>query len=103
MTQPEQHRGRPLAETASEVIRDDDTTILAPTALHHPKAIAPAFDVLVMRRDGQWRRQLYCSLHSAEKAMARAKANGVEARCQLVELIPVPSHPLVIVQGGGSE
>lgn len=103
MTAREQHRGRPLAETAPEVIRDDDKTIVPPTTLHHPKAVLPAYAVFVMRRDHQWRRQLYLSLHAAQKAIDRAEVNGVEARCQLVEIVPVPAMPMIVVEVGGRD
>lgn len=96
-------RGRPDGnQAASNVISNGTTAIIPPSTLNHPKAIAPAYAVLVMRRDGHWRRQLYCSLHSAQRAMERAAANGIEARCQLVEMVPVPSSPLVVVDGGAA-
>jgi hypothetical protein len=103
MLRPEIDRERPAGDQApSNVISDGTTAIIPPSTLQHPKAIAPAFAVLVMRRDGHWRRQLYCSLHSAQKAMERASKNGIEARCQLVEIVPVPSSPLVVVEGGAA-
>lgn len=93
--------GRPLAETAlDEIAGGDVPTIVPPSTLQHPKAIAPAYAILVQRRNGQWHRQLYLSLHSATKAMERAETNGVQARCQLVEIVPVPSRPVVVVSGG---
>lgn len=68
--------------------------------IRHPRAVAPAYVVMVMRRDRSgWRRQLYLSLHSANKALDRAQANGIEARVMLVELVPVPHAPMVVIGG----
>lgn len=101
MTDSGTHEGRPLAGTASNVIGHDDIEMLAPNGLNHPKAIAPAFAILVQRRNGQWTRQLYLSLHSAQRAVERAETRGVEARLQLVEIVPVPALPVVVVGTGG--
>lgn len=103
MNRPGKHEGRPLAETTLEEIAGGDVSILDAQTRVHPKAIAPAYAVLVQRRNGQWTRQLYLSLHSATRAMERAEERGVEARCQLVEIVPVPALPVVVVGGGESQ
>lgn len=104
MTQRER-RSRPGGRSQAAEISSANQidTIVAPSTLVHPKAIAPAYAILVQRRNGQWHRQLYLSLHSATRAMERAEAKGVEARCQLVEIVPVPSMPVVVVAGGGAD
>ncbi len=56
--------------------------------------------MFLMVKDGHWRRQVYMSLHAATKALERAEANGREARMQLVELVPVPAVPVIVVGGG---
>lgn len=100
MNRPDARRVRPGKETDPQKIATTTSgPILPPTTLHHPKAVLPAYAVFVMRRDEKWRRQLYLSLHAAQKAMDRAELNGVEARCQLVEIVPVPSAPMIVVGG----
>lgn len=75
-------------------------SILPPSILNHPKAVAPAYAVFVLRNDGKVRRQVYLSLHSAQSALDRAAKNGTEAKCVLVELVPVPASPVYVVGGG---
>lgn len=104
MLLPEHDRGRPGEKAASNVIAaGSDTHSLATSTLHHPKAIAPAWAILVQRRNGNWTRQIFLSLHSATRAMERAEANGIEARCQLVEIVPVPALPVIVVGSGDVE
>lgn len=71
--------------------------IIPPATLQNPEALASAYAVLVLRRNGHWHRQIYMSLHSANKAMERARDNGIEARCVLVELVPVADAPVYAV------
>jgi hypothetical protein len=98
MLRPERE-SRPMANRAASNVTAGDTQIVAPSVLYHPKAVAPAYAVFVMRKDRRWRRQLYISLTGANKALERARANGVEAQCMLVELVPVPHAPLYVVGG----
>lgn len=67
--------------------------------LRHPKAVAPAYAVLVVTTAGHLRRQVYLSLHSATKALARHEAAGRVAKCILVELVPVPHAPAYVIGG----
>lgn len=96
---PETERQRPAEALSTDPTAIKSEPILAPSTLIHPKAVAPGWAVFVMRRDEKWRRQVYLSLHAATKAMERARVNGVEARCMLVELVPVPHAPLYVVGG----
>lgn len=111
---PDAKRNRPGVDSqAAPNVTDGDTSRiprttddLAPLEAmsrtpRHPRAVAPGFVVFLMRRDRTgWRRQVYVSLAGANKAVDRAKANGLEVRVQLVELVPVPAAPLVVVDGG---
>lgn len=64
------------------------------------EAIAHAHAVLVSTPSGKYARRLYLSLHAADKAMERARARGQEAACVMVELVPVPGVPVIVVGGG---
>jgi hypothetical protein len=79
---------------------DTDRHIIPPTSLVNPKAIAAGWAVLLVRSDDRVTRQVYLSLHSATKALDRAKASGREARMVLVELVPTPGVPVTVVGGG---
>lgn len=104
MTTRPERRERPSREAeASEVSLTGDLKIVPRSTLQHPKAVLPAYAVFVMRRDQRWHRQIFVSLHSAQRAIDRAAERGVEARCQLVEIVPVPSVPMLVVQGGGAD
>lgn len=48
-----------------------------------------ALAVLVEDKNGKYRRRLYLSLRSAERAVQRAQARGRDARAILVRLEPV--------------
>lgn len=50
---------------------------------------AHALVVLVEDRTGRYRRRLYLSLRSAERAVARANARGADARAILCRITPV--------------
>ncbi|MGO1629458.1 MAG: hypothetical protein ACTHX2_11635 [Microbacterium sp.] len=50
---------------------------------------AEALVVLVEDRSGNYRRRLYLSLRSAERAVERANARGADARLVLCRLEPV--------------
>ena len=64
--------------------------------------MCPAYAVFVLARDGRhWSRRLYITLTGATRAVERAHARGVEVQVQLVELVPVPGQPVVMVAGGG--
>lgn len=80
-----------------------DVSILAPTTLVHPRAVAPAYAVFTFHDDGRLkRRHIYVSLHSAIKAQERAQAKGQRFELMLVELVPVPATPVVVVGGGAA-
>lgn len=100
-----QDKGRPLpgaAPTDPTAIRSG-ATIMPPTTLHHPAAVAPAYAVFSFHDDGRVkRRHLYLSLHSAIKAQERAEARGERFELMLVELVPVPATPVVVVGGGAA-
>jgi len=77
-----------------------DSSILPEiTGLLSVHAIAHCHAVLVSTPNGRWSRRLYLSLHSADKAMRRAKDRGQAAQCVLVELVPVPGVPVTVVGG----
>lgn len=97
---PDVRRAGPAKESGpQEIAPATSITILPPATLTHPKAVLPGYAVFVMRRDERWHRQIFVSLHSAQKAINRAAEKGIEARCQLVEIVPVPSVPMVVVGG----
>lgn len=100
----EHDRSRPGEKAASNVIAaGDDKTIVAPTGLAHPKAIAPAYAVFTFHDDGMLKqRRLYLSLHSAVRAQERAEAKGHRFELMLVELVPVTAKPVLVVQGGAA-
>ena len=51
-------------------------------------AAARGYCVIVTSSEGKYRRRLYLSLHSAEKAVQRAKANGKFAAMVLAVIVP---------------
>ena len=96
---PDKDRSRPCGAASS--VTDGDSTILQPSTLHHPKAVAPAFVVFTFTDDGElMRRNVYVSLHSALKAKERAEARGSRFELMLCELVPVPHKPIIVVGGG---
>lgn len=48
-----------------------------------------AFAVFVEVSEGRYRRRLYLSLASAQAAVERAEARGVDARAVMCQLVPV--------------
>ncbi len=98
---PDTHRGRPAeAAPTDKTAVGSGTSIIAPTTLIHPKAVAPAYAVFTFHDDGQLtRRGLYLSLHSAIKAKERAEDKGQRFELMLVELVPVPATPVIVVGG----
>lgn len=102
MTTRPDRESRPVGRAASISAANLDAAILPPSTLIYPKAVLPAYAVFVMRRDARWNRQIFISLHSAQRALDRAAERGAEARCQLVEIVPVPSVPMVVVGGDAS-
>src|SRR4051794_21522741 len=95
--QPER-QGRPEANRAAWSV-DYDSTILPPTTLLNPKVIAAGYAVLLVRRDQRVTRQVYLSLHSATKAVDRARESGRHAEMVLVELVPVTTAPVYLLGG----
>lgn len=83
---------------------DLDVTSVSPgtDALCHPRAVAPAYVILVTTTEGRTRRRVYMSLHSALKAKERTEAKGHHFDMVLAELVPVPHQPFVVV-GGDAE
>ena len=51
-------------------------------------AAARGYCVIVTSSEGKYRRRLYLSLHSAEKAVQRAKARGLYAAMVLAVIVP---------------
>lgn len=98
--------GRPTSDkveapSISTAIKSDSS--VPPRSLHHPRAIAPAYAVFTFHDDGRLkRRHLYLSLHSAIRAQERAEAKGQRFDLMLVELVPVPAAPVVVVGGGAA-
>jgi len=57
--------------------------------------------VFTFRDDGRVKsRRLYLSLHSAIRAKDRTEAKGERFELMLVELVPVPHSPVIVVGGG---
>lgn len=98
---PTHDEGRP-GERAALSVNNGDVTRIPPATLENPRAVAAGYAVLLVRRDERVTRQVYLSLHSATRALERARANGREARMVLVELVPVTSAPVVVVEGGAA-
>jgi hypothetical protein len=91
---------RPRREAASNVNSNGDDLSLLPTTLTHPRAVAPAYVVFTMHDDGRVkRRNVYLSLHAAIKAKERAEARGDAFHLALMELVPVPGKPAIVVGG----
>lgn len=63
------------------------------------KAIGGAHAVLVWTPEGKYTRRQYLSLHAADKAMERAAARGLTVSCVMVDLVPVPALPVIVVGG----
>ena len=51
-------------------------------------AAARGYCVIVTSSEGRYRRRLFLSLHSAEKAVQRAKARGLYAAMVLAVIVP---------------
>ena len=51
-------------------------------------AAARGYCVIVTSAEGRYRRRLFLSLHSAEKAVQRAKARGLYAAMVLAVIVP---------------
>ncbi|MCW2763608.1 MAG: hypothetical protein JWR85_3809 [Marmoricola sp.] len=80
-----------------------DTSIVPQATLRHPKAVAPAYAILTFHDDGSLkRRHLYLSLHSAIRAQERAEARGQRFVLMLVELVPVSTKPVLVLEGGAA-
>jgi len=88
------------SQGASNVVSDDQSST-PPTTLENPKAIAAGWAVLLVRRDDRVTRQVYLSLHSATKALERARQSGRAAQMVLVELVPVTAATVTVVGGEG--
>ena len=90
----------PVEDRADLDTLTDHETHLASIRERSPKAIGGCHAVLVFQPDGRYQRRLYLSLHAADAAMQRAADRGLTASCVLVELVPVPSMPVIVVGGG---
>lgn len=99
MPRPERQSSPAANQGASSVEPDSSSHILPPRTLEHPRAIAAGYAVLLVRRDEKVTRQVYLSLHSATKALERARVAGREASMVLVELIPTTAAVLTVVGG----
>lgn len=101
-TQPDARRLGPGQEAQSQEFAPTTSPMtLPPRTPNHPKAVAPAYAVFVLHDDGRVkRRRVLLSLHSAIKAQERAEARGERFELMLVELVPVPASPVVVVGGG---
>ena len=104
---PERHNP-PGANQGAEGVTDGDTKTIPPSAhiLTHDETVAlsqnavrHAHAVLVSTPGGRFSRRLFLSLHAADKAMQRARDRGLTAACVMVELVPVPGVPVVVVGG----
>ena len=96
----------PAANQGPEDVTDGDTASIPPSAhiLTHDetvalsqKAVTHAHAVLVSTPAGKFQRRLFLSLHAADKAMQRARDRGLTAACVMVELVPVPGVPVIVV------
>lgn len=108
--QPPEHRQGPAYDNgASSSVTDGATSSIPPTD-HLPAhreatvnmsraAVACAHAVLVWTPEGRYNRRLFLSLHAADKAMQRARDRGLTASCVMVELMPVPGVPVVVLGG----
>lgn len=79
-------KGHPGEKVASDESLNGDPIV------SHPPDVSSwcnAFVVLVLTPRGKYRRRVYLSLHSADKALARAAAQGQPARMVLCWLTPV--------------
>jgi hypothetical protein len=73
--------------------------MVPPTTLENPKALAAGWAVLLVRNDERVTRQVYLSLHSATKALERARSRGRRAQMVLVELVPTTAAPVYLLGG----
>ena len=105
----EHDRGRPGEKAASNVTTGnihslshgaDDAGRSAGVPELSRSAVARAHAVLVWTPgDERYQRRLFLSLHGADAAMRRARDRGLTSSCVLVELVPVPGVPVVVVGG----
>jgi hypothetical protein len=77
----------------------DHNRVHGATVLLSEKAVTHAHAVLVWTPEDKFTRRLFLSLHAADKAMERAAARGLKSSCVMVELVPVPGVPIVVVGG----
>jgi hypothetical protein len=82
-------------------VTDTDSEEFTPMPWTGVKAIDHCHAVIVRTPAGREQRRLYLSLHSADRAMQRARARGQEASCLLVTLVPVPGVPAAGAESGG--
>lgn len=95
----EHDRGRLAGNQTASNVTAGDVPRVPPRALENPKALAAGWAVLLVRKDERVTRQVYLSLHSATKALERAKANGRQAQMVLVELVPATAAPIYLLGG----
>ena len=88
-------------KSASQIVpaAADHEAHLAAIRERSPKAIGGCHAVLVFQANGRYQRRLYLSLHAADAAMQRAADRGLTASCVMVELVPVPAMPVIVVGG----
>jgi hypothetical protein len=102
MPPPNELRGRPARTPSHEPDTTDhgrSSSVLHPSASSAVNRVDRCHAVLVFTPRGRWTRRLYLSLHAADAAMVRARDRQLEAYCVLVELVPVPGVPVVLVGG----
>lgn len=88
-----EERSRPAGDgtATQESNAGQALTSLVPTAPNGTAATLTGYAVLVTipaDHDPRTRRRLYLSLHSAQRAMERAEARGLDAQLLLVRLVP---------------
>lgn len=85
---PDNENGRPWQGGPMSSTAINDTASLAPSRAA-VAAVEHAHAVVVETPAGRVNRRLFLSLHSAERALDRARERGHEATMLLVELVPV--------------
>jgi hypothetical protein len=98
---PDEKRERPSLSTEATqgLTATSSDHMLPPSTVTSRDVLTHCHAVLVFTPEGRWTRRLYLSLHSADRAMERARARGLVAHCVLVTLVPVPDAPVTVIGG----